>query len=60
VDRVLAENQDQLNIYLAGKEGLRGWFVGQVMRATAGQANPALVNRLLDQRLRVLREGRDK
>jgi aspartyl-tRNA(Asn)/glutamyl-tRNA(Gln) amidotransferase subunit B len=37
--------------YLGGKEKLRGWFVGQVMKATQGKGNPGLVNQLLTQQL---------
>jgi aspartyl-tRNA(Asn)/glutamyl-tRNA(Gln) amidotransferase subunit B len=51
VDQILDENEDQVAAYLAGKEQLRGWFVGQVMRATRGKANPALVNKLLSRQL---------
>lgn len=51
IAQVLADNPDEFSAYLAGKEQLRGWFVGQVMRATRGQANPALVNQLLDRHL---------
>src|SRR5581483_10817099 len=39
VDRVLAENPDQVGAYRAGKQGLLGFFVGQVMRETNGKAN---------------------
>jgi aspartyl-tRNA(Asn)/glutamyl-tRNA(Gln) amidotransferase subunit B len=55
IGRVLADHPDQLAALLGGKEGLRGWFVGQVMRATAGKANPGLVNTLLDAQLARLR-----
>ena len=48
---ILAENPEQVATYLDGKEGLRGWFLGQVMRATRGKANPAVVNQLLDEQL---------
>jgi aspartyl-tRNA(Asn)/glutamyl-tRNA(Gln) amidotransferase subunit B len=51
VAQVLRENGDQVAAYLSGKDKLRGWFVGQVMRVTRGQANPALVNKLLSQQL---------
>ena len=51
VAQVLRDNGDQVAAYFSGKEKLRGWFVGQVMRATRGQANPALVNKLLSQQL---------
>jgi aspartyl-tRNA(Asn)/glutamyl-tRNA(Gln) amidotransferase subunit B len=51
VAQVLRENADQVAAYLSGNDKLRGWFVGQVMRVTHGQANPALVNKLLSQQL---------
>ena len=47
VDEIIATNPKQLEQYRAGKEGLFGYFVGQVMKATQGKANPALVNELL-------------
>ncbi len=56
VAQVLDANEDQVAAYLGGKEQLRGWFVGQVMRATRGKANPALVNKLLSQQLTALTE----
>jgi aspartyl-tRNA(Asn)/glutamyl-tRNA(Gln) amidotransferase subunit B len=37
--------------YLGGKDKLRGWFVGQIMKATRGKGNPSLVNQLLTQQL---------
>jgi aspartyl-tRNA(Asn)/glutamyl-tRNA(Gln) amidotransferase subunit B len=51
VEQTIAGNPDALANYLAGKANLLDWFVGQVMRATRGQANPALVNRLVAERL---------
>ncbi|GAB4232965.1 MAG: Asp-tRNA(Asn)/Glu-tRNA(Gln) amidotransferase subunit GatB [Acidobacteriota bacterium] len=51
VERVIAENPDKVEAYRGGKKGLLGFFVGQVMRATQGQANPQVVNRLLLERL---------
>jgi len=42
VDRVLAANPDEVASYRAGKSGLLGWFVGQVMREMRGQGNPRL------------------
>jgi aspartyl-tRNA(Asn)/glutamyl-tRNA(Gln) amidotransferase subunit B len=51
VDEVLAANPGQVASYKAGKTGLLGFFVGQVMKSTGGKANPALVNRLLKERL---------
>ncbi|MGR9109115.1 MAG: Asp-tRNA(Asn)/Glu-tRNA(Gln) amidotransferase subunit GatB, partial [Gammaproteobacteria bacterium] len=44
IDRILAENPGQLAQYRSGKEKLLGFFVGQVMKATQGKANPAEVN----------------
>lgn len=51
VDKVLAENPGQMEQYRGGKEKVIGFFVGQVMRATKGKANPALVNKLLKKKL---------
>jgi aspartyl-tRNA(Asn)/glutamyl-tRNA(Gln) amidotransferase subunit B len=51
IAQVMADNPEQVAAYRAGKTKLHGWFMGQVMRATQGQADPALVNRLLAQRL---------
>jgi aspartyl-tRNA(Asn)/glutamyl-tRNA(Gln) amidotransferase subunit B len=44
IDEVIAANPKQLEQYRAGKKTIAGFFVGQVMRATKGQANPALLN----------------
>jgi aspartyl-tRNA(Asn)/glutamyl-tRNA(Gln) amidotransferase subunit B len=52
IDQVLAANPKQLEQYRAGKEALLGFFVGQVMKATGGKANPAEVNRLLAAKLK--------
>lgn len=51
VDDVLAASPKQVAQYKAGKTAVLGYLVGQVMRATRGQANPATVNELLKQRL---------
>ncbi|MCA1591893.1 MAG: Asp-tRNA(Asn)/Glu-tRNA(Gln) amidotransferase subunit GatB [Acidobacteria bacterium] len=48
---VLAANQQQVEHYRAGKEGLFGFFVGQVMKASKGKANPKVVNELLKAKL---------
>ncbi len=56
ISNILADNPGQVATYLGGKDGLRGWFVGQVMRATRGKANPAVVNQLLDEQLEQLRD----
>jgi aspartyl-tRNA(Asn)/glutamyl-tRNA(Gln) amidotransferase subunit B len=47
IDDVLAMNASQVETYRGGKTGLLGFFVGQVMKATRGQADPAVVNELL-------------
>ena len=52
VEKVIAANPDKIAQILAGKEALKGWFVGQVMKATQGKANPAAVNQILDKKLK--------
>jgi aspartyl-tRNA(Asn)/glutamyl-tRNA(Gln) amidotransferase subunit B len=51
IDEVMAKNPNQLAEYRAGKEKLFGFFVGQVMKATQGKANPAQLNELLKKKL---------
>jgi len=51
IDAVLAANPDKLAQYRGGRDKLYGFFVGEIMRATGGKANPALVNRLLKDKL---------
>ena len=51
IDDVIAKNPKQLEQYRAGKEALFGFFVGAVMKATQGKANPAQVNELLKRKL---------
>jgi aspartyl-tRNA(Asn)/glutamyl-tRNA(Gln) amidotransferase subunit B len=51
IDAVLAANGDKVAEYRSGKEKLFGFFVGQVMKATEGKANPGVVNELLRGRL---------
>ncbi len=52
IDDVLAANGDKVEEYRGGKEKLFGFFVGQVMKASRGSANPAKVNQLLKERLK--------
>lgn len=52
VDEILAANPKQLADYRAGKEQLFGFFVGQVMKASQGKANPEQVNALLKNKLK--------
>jgi aspartyl-tRNA(Asn)/glutamyl-tRNA(Gln) amidotransferase subunit B len=57
IAQVLDDNPEQVRDYLQGKEQLRGWFVGQVMRSSRGKANPTLVNKLLTMQLSSLKEA---
>jgi len=56
VDRVLDENEDQIETYLSGKDGLFGYFIGQVMRSFDGSPDPQVVRELLKERLDARRE----
>jgi aspartyl-tRNA(Asn)/glutamyl-tRNA(Gln) amidotransferase subunit B len=51
IDKIIADNPDQLAQYRAGKDKLFGFFVGQAMKATQGKANPAQLNELLKTKL---------
>jgi aspartyl-tRNA(Asn)/glutamyl-tRNA(Gln) amidotransferase subunit B len=51
IDEILAANPKQLEQYRAGKKTVIGFFVGQVMKASKGQANPQMVNELLVKKL---------
>ena len=51
IDDVMAKNPGQLADYRSGKDKLFGFFVGQVMKATGGKANPAQLNELLKRKL---------
>jgi aspartyl-tRNA(Asn)/glutamyl-tRNA(Gln) amidotransferase subunit B len=51
IDEILAANPKQLEQYRAGKTTMIGFFVGQVMKASKGQASPQLVNVLLAKKL---------
>jgi aspartyl-tRNA(Asn)/glutamyl-tRNA(Gln) amidotransferase subunit B len=51
VDKVIADNPSQAEEYRGGKDKLLGFFVGQVMQATQGKANPGQVNQLLKAKL---------
>jgi len=51
IDQVLADNQDKVEEYRGGKDKLFGFFVGQTMKLSKGQANPAMVNDLLKSKL---------
>lgn len=51
IDEVMAKNQAQVAQYRSGKETVLGFFVGQVMKASGGKANPGKVNELLKRKL---------
>jgi aspartyl-tRNA(Asn)/glutamyl-tRNA(Gln) amidotransferase subunit B len=52
IEQVMAASQQQLEQYRAGKETLFGFFVGQVMKASKGKANPKVVNERLREKLK--------
>jgi len=51
IDGILAANPEKVEQYKSGKDKLFGFFVGQTMKASKGSANPAVVNKLLKERL---------
>ncbi len=51
VDEIIEKNQNQVEAYKNGNEKLLGFFVGQVMKASQGKANPQIVNDILRQKL---------
>ena len=51
VDKVIADNPGQADEFRGGNQKVVGWFVGQVMKATGGKANPKMVNELLRKKL---------
>jgi len=51
VDEVLSANADKVEEYKGGKDKLFGFFVGQVMKASRGKANPQIVNKILKSKL---------
>ncbi len=51
IDEIIAANPKQVEQYRSGKKTVAGFFVGQVMKASKGQANPQLVNELLAKKL---------
>jgi len=51
IDETIAANPKQVEQYRAGKKTMAGFFVGHVMRASKGQANPALLNELVTKKL---------
>jgi aspartyl-tRNA(Asn)/glutamyl-tRNA(Gln) amidotransferase subunit B len=55
IDQILDENPEQVNEYLGGKKQVLGWFIGQVMKATRGKANPQLARKFLQEKLEGIR-----
>ncbi len=51
VDKVLAENPEEVRAYRGGKEKLLGFFVGQAMKASQGKASPAMLNEIMRKKL---------
>lgn len=51
IDEVIASNPDNVAAYKGGKTNLAGWFVGQVIKMSQGKANPAIVNKLVREKL---------
>ena len=51
IDGIIEANPNEVAGFKAGKEKLMGFFVGQVMKATSGKANPAIINKLLKEKL---------
>jgi len=51
IDTVIAGNMDKVEEYRGGKDKLFGFFVGQVMKQSGGQANPGMVNQILKAKL---------
>ena len=52
VSLVLNKNSEKVNEYKSGKEKLYGFFVGEIMKASGGKANPNLVNNILKEKLK--------
>ena len=52
VDKIISSNEDQKKQYQSGNNKVLGWFVGQVMKETKGQANPSVVNKVIIDKLK--------
>jgi aspartyl-tRNA(Asn)/glutamyl-tRNA(Gln) amidotransferase subunit B len=55
INKILDNNETEVQQYIDGKEKVFGFFVGQVMRETQGKANPKLVNEILREKLQVIK-----
>ena len=52
VDNIIKNHYKSVEEYQSGKDKLLGFFVGQVMKATQGQANPKVINQILKEKLK--------
>ena len=52
INKVLENNADKVKEYKLGKEKLYGFFIGEIMKASSGKANPKLVNQILTNKLK--------
>jgi aspartyl-tRNA(Asn)/glutamyl-tRNA(Gln) amidotransferase subunit B len=57
VQKTLAENPDELGLFLNGKETVSNWFFGQIMKAARGHANPQMVQAELERQLTLLKNS---
>ena len=57
IEKVLSESEDNIKLYLSGKTGLFGYFVGEAIKATEGKANPKIVNELLTELLSEIKDS---
>jgi aspartyl-tRNA(Asn)/glutamyl-tRNA(Gln) amidotransferase subunit B len=55
IDEIFLNSPKEIDEYIGGKDKVLGYFVGRVMKGTEGKANPALVNRLLKEKLELLK-----
>ena len=51
IDQIILDNPEQAQQFREGNTKVAGWFTGQVMKLTNGQANPQIVNKLLEDKL---------
>ena len=51
VDKIISENEAQVKQFKEGNNKVLGWFVGQIMKLTKGQANPSIVNKIITKKL---------
>ena len=51
VDKIISENESQVKQFKDGNNKVLGWFVGQIMKLTKGQANPGIVNKIIMKKL---------